>query len=237
MSYKELKSYKQATVIYDFTVGFCKRYIDMSDKSNKSYKTYSRMSDQMIQAARSGKQNIVEGSAEKTSEKSELLLLGVARASFAELLEDYEDFLRQQGLRQWGKDDPEALAVRQLVYTRNRSDKTDRSDKIDKIESDRSENRSNRSYKTYLTYETYKSYLDSSEQAANCAICLINQASFLLDQQIKAAEKEFIKSGDYTKRLDQKTKTAWLAKREEEDKWLKEQIKKFNTEEDDEGVK
>ncbi len=77
----------------------------------------------MEQAARSGKQNIVEGSSEKTSERGELKLLGVARASFQELLEDYEDFLRQRGLRLWSKDEPAALAVRNL-YKSNMSNWT-----------------------------------------------------------------------------------------------------------------
>ena len=77
----------------------------------------------MVQAARSGKQNIVEGSSYKTSEKSELKLLGVARASFAELLEDYEDFLRQRKLRQWSKDSPEALVARSF-YKSDKSYKT-----------------------------------------------------------------------------------------------------------------
>lgn len=122
MSYRELKSYQQATVIYDFTVAFCNRYVDKTDMTNKSYRSYSRMSDQMFQAARSGKQNIVEGSAQRTSERSELKLLGVARASFQELLEDYEDFLRQRNLSQWDKDDPRSLAIRNLY-------KTDRTDK------------------------------------------------------------------------------------------------------------
>lgn len=92
MSYKELKSYQQASVIYDFTVEFCDKYIDWTYKPNMSNRTYTRTHDQMVQAARSGKQNIVEGSSNRTSEKSELKLLGVARASLQELLEDYEDF-------------------------------------------------------------------------------------------------------------------------------------------------
>jgi len=110
MSYKELKSYQGATIIYDFTVEFCNRYL--SYKSNRSYRTY----DQIVQAARSGKQNIVEASTERTSKKSELKLLGVARASLQELLEDYEDFLRQRNLKLWAKESPEAKAVRALAY-------------------------------------------------------------------------------------------------------------------------
>jgi len=96
MSYKELKSYQQATIIYDFTVEFCSRYINPSNQSNMSNRSY-RTSDQMVQAARSDKQNIAEGS-KAPSKKNEIYLLGIARGSLAELLEDYEDFLRQRGL-------------------------------------------------------------------------------------------------------------------------------------------
>ena len=124
----------------------------------------------MVQAARSGKQNIVEGSSER-SKKSELHLLAVARASFQELLEDYEDFLLQNVLRQWKKDDAQAMAMRQLSYMSNKS------------------------------YETYKSYLENPEIAANAAICLIHQANFLLDRQIKSLEAQFIKEGDYQEKL------------------------------------
>src|SRR3989344_7441563 len=175
MSYRDLKSYQQAVIIYDFTSEFCNRYIkpvNQSDLSNRSYRT----ADQMVQAARSGKQNIVEGSTERTSEKSELKLVGVARASFQELLEDYEDFLRQRGLKKWEKDDSLAMEVRNL-YKTNQSNQTNR------------------------TNQTYMSYLENSEIAANAAICLIHQANFLLDRQIKSLEEEFIKEGGYSENL------------------------------------
>lgn len=201
MSYKELKSYQQAALVYDFTVAFCDRYVeDRAEGANKTYKYYSRMSDQMIQAARSGKQNIVEGSSERTSEKSELKLLGVARASFQELLEDYEDFLRQRCLRQWGKDDTEARAVRGL-YKTDRTDRSDRSDRSDMTY------RSDNSDRTYMTYQ---SYLSDPKTAANVAICLIHQTNFLLDRQIHAAEQQFVREGGYGEKL--------RGKREEEKK-------------------
>ena len=98
----------------------------------------------------------------------------MARASFTELLEDYEDFLRQKGFRQWQKNDPQAIAIRNLVY------------------------------KGYPTYQTYQPYINSSEQAANVAICLINQVNYLLDQQIKAAETKFLEKGGYTENLFKK---------------------------------
>ncbi len=176
MSYKTLKSYQAAVIIYDFTVEFCQGYVDPTNRTDKSYRSY-RTADQMVQAARSGKQNIVEASTERTSQKSELKLLGVARASFQELLEDYEDFLRQRGLRQWGKSEPAAQEARQLAY---RTDQTDR------------------------TYQSYRTYLTDPTRAANVAICLINQANYLLDRQIKVLEEKFIREGGYTEKLLQK---------------------------------
>ena len=103
--YQNLKSYQMAEIVYDATVKFCERFIDRR----------SRTVDQMVQAARSGKQNIVEGSmASGTSKKMELKLIGVARASLEELLNDYKDFLRQRQLSLWDKDHPKAREVRQL---------------------------------------------------------------------------------------------------------------------------
>ena len=164
--YKKLKSYENATIVYDLTVLFCRRY--MTYKTNKSYRTY----DQMIQAARSGKQNIVEGSLfSATSKKAEIKLLGVARASLEELLSDYEDFLRQRDFIQWEKDSQEARKVRLLAY------------------------------KTSRSYRTYMSYMANPQRAANCIICLINQTNFLLDRQITSLENNFIREGGYTEKL------------------------------------
>ena len=101
--YRKLRSFQSAQLVYDATVIFCDRFVDKR----------SRTRDQMVQAARSGVQNIAEGSmASATSKKTELKLTGVARASLEELLLDYEDFLRQRGLRIWDKNSPQALAVR-----------------------------------------------------------------------------------------------------------------------------
>ena len=95
--YRELKSFQQAELVYDATVKFCDRFIDRR----------SRTHDQMVQTARSGRQNIAEGcQASGTSKKTELKLVGVARASLEELLLDYEDFLRQRSLLLWGKNHP-----------------------------------------------------------------------------------------------------------------------------------
>jgi four helix bundle suffix protein len=128
----------------------------------------------MVQAARSGRQNIAEGSqASGTSRKFELKLVGVARASLEELLLDYEDYLRQRSLTLWGKDHSMAQAVRRLAYEENRS------------------------------YATYRSYIESSpaELAANTIICLIHQTNYLLDQQLRQLEKAFLEEGGFTERL------------------------------------
>ena len=110
--YRQLKSFQHAELVYDATVKFCDRFIDKR----------SRTHDQMVQAARSGRQNIAEGSqASGTSRKFELKLVAVARASLEELLLDYEDFLRQRGLALWGKNHATAQVVRRLAYEKNRS--------------------------------------------------------------------------------------------------------------------
>lgn len=159
MAYQELKSYQQAVIVYDFTYEFCKKYI----------KKFSRTHDQMEQAARSGKQNIVEGtSVSKTWPATELKLLGVARGSFEELLEDYKDFLREKNLEMWDKEDERAIEVRRLAYgidTLDRTNKTDKTyrantathgtDKTDVADKTHESYRSYKSYKSYKSYETY----------------------------------------------------------------------------------
>ena len=173
--YRKLRSFQCAQQVYDATVIFCDRFVEKN----------SRTRDQMIQAARSGVQNIAEGSmASATSKKTELKLTGVARASLEELLLDYEDFLRQRRLRIWAKDSPEALAVRKK-YLSDTSDKSDPSDRSDA--SDRS--------------DPYQILSASAEVAANTLICLINQASFLLGRQLQRLEQEFLKEGGFTERL------------------------------------
>jgi restriction system protein len=160
--YRNLKSYQMAEIIYDLTVIFTKKYIPFG----------SRTKDQMDQAGRSGKQNIAEASVDSgTSKKIELKLIGIARGSLEELLQDCEDFLRQHNLPIWKKDDPRSQTVRQLAYKSN---------------------------KTYTTYETYMS---NPEIAANCLICLIHQANFLLDRQLNTLQKEFLEKGGFTEKL------------------------------------
>ncbi|MEW6054735.1 MAG: four helix bundle suffix domain-containing protein [Nitrospirota bacterium] len=162
--YRDLQSYKMSEIVYDATGVFCDRFIDKR----------SRTHDQMIQAARSGKQNIAEGSmASGTSKKTELKLIGVSRASFEELLLDFQDFLRQKGLPLWGKEHEQARKIRLLAYEKNRS------------------------------YATYRPYVEQSspEVAANTIICLIHQTNYLLDRQLKALEKDFLNEGGFTERL------------------------------------
>ncbi len=162
--YRNLEAFRLSEIIYDGTVAFCKRCVDSK----------SRTKDQMVQAARSGKQNIAEASAVSgTSKKTELKLMGVARASLEELLQDYQDFLRQNGHELWPKDHEKALFIRKLAYE------------------------SDKSYKTYEPYIEDK----SPETAANTLLCLIHQANFLLDRLIRRLEKDFAENGGMTERL------------------------------------
>lgn len=164
--YRKLRSFQCAGTVYDGTVVFCDRFIEKR----------SRTHDQMVQAARSGVRNIAEGSvASGTSKKTELKLTNVARASLEELLGDYEDFLRQRGLRQWDKKSSEALAVRR----RYQSDGSDQSDSSD----------------------PYCLRSATPEAAANTPICLINQTTFLLHRQLQKLEQAFLKEGGFTERL------------------------------------
>lgn len=162
--YRELKSYQNAEIVDDATIKFCDKFIDRR----------SRTHDQMVQAARSGKQNIAEGTmASGTSKKTELKLVGVARASLEELLLDYEDFLRQKKLVLWEKNHTLAQAVRKRAYSENRS------------------------------YTTYRTYVEESppEVAANTMICLIHQTNYLLDQLLRQLEQQFLKEGGFTEKL------------------------------------
>ena len=162
--YRGLLSFQKSRIIYDATAWFCAHYLQKRDRTN----------DQMIQAARSGKQNILEGSqASGTSKKTELKLTNVARASLEELLEDYRDFLRVRGLRLWERNSREAVFVRRLGRS------------------------------TDVTYETYRTYIEtrSSEVAANIIICLIHQTNYLLDQQLRQLENAFVTEGGLTERM------------------------------------
>lgn len=163
-NYRELLSYQKAEIVYDITFRFCERFLKKGD----------RTIDQMVQAARSGKQNIAEGSrASGTSKEMEVKLTNVARASQDELLEDYRDYLRVRDLVTWDKSSKEALYVRKIGS------------------------------KPHITFETYREFVEtrSAEVIANIAICLINQTNYLLDQQIRRLESDFLENGGLRERM------------------------------------
>jgi four helix bundle suffix protein len=156
--YVGLHCFRKARVIYDATVWFCERHVER----------YSRTRDQMIQAARSGKQNILEGSqASGTSTETEIRLTSFARASLEELLEDYLDYLRVRGARVWHKESAQALYMRRLG---RRED---------------------------ITFARLKPLCESrpGETSANMMICLIHQTNFLLDGLLRRLERDFLRKG------------------------------------------
>jgi four helix bundle suffix protein len=162
--YKNLLSYQKAEIVYDATVYFCGRFGDR----------HSRTQDQMIQAARSGKQNIIEASmASGTSKETEIKLTNVARASLEELLADYRDFLRVRGLAEWPANHPYTLRLRELSRIPG------------------------------ATYTTFRKGIESPDPAiaANVIIGLIRVTSFLLDRQIRQLEKAFVEEGGLRERM------------------------------------
>lgn len=164
--YHNLLSYKKSELIFDATVYFTKRF----------YKTGDRTIDQMVQAARSGKQNIAEASmASGTSKETELKLTNVARASLEELLIDYQDFLRTRHLVEWHKDHPYVQRLRQLNRDPNGN------------------------------YETFRKGIEneSPEICANVIIGLIKVTTYLLYKQILKLEQEFLKNGGLRERMTQ----------------------------------
>jgi four helix bundle suffix protein len=163
-NYRELLSYKKAKVVYDVTFAFCGRFLSKGD----------RTIDQMIQAARSGKQNILEGSkASGTSTETEIKLTNTARASLEELLDDYQDYLRSRRCRLWEKNSREASFVRRFAT------------------------------KPEPAYDDFREFCEtrSAEVVANIAICLIHQTNYLLDQQIRRLERDFINEGGIRERM------------------------------------
>jgi four helix bundle suffix protein len=162
--YQTLLSFQKAEVIYDITFRFAHKFLAPSD----------RTIDQMIQSARSGKKNILEGSkAALTSKETEIKLTNVARASLEELLDDYRDYLRARDLRIWHKDSKEAQYVRKLGR------------------------------KTPQSYEDYREFVETrpAEVIANIAICLIHQTNYLIDQQLRRLEQDFVKQGGLRERM------------------------------------
>src|SRR6516165_584176 len=159
-----LLAYKKALVVFQGTGRFCERFLEKRD----------RTVDHMVQAARSGRQNIVEASKMSgTSKETELKLLNVSRSSLEELLEDCGDFLRKRKVSLWLKNSPEALFVRRLAR------------KVD------------------VSYETYETYVETRrpEVVANILICVIHQTNYLLDQLIRKLEKDFLVEGGLRERM------------------------------------
>lgn len=162
--YRTLLTYQKTEVIYEITFRFCKRFLQPGDRTR----------DQMVQAARSGKQNIIEGSkAAPTSKETEIKLTNVARASLEELLEDYLDFLRARDLPVWPKESREATYARKLGKA------------------------------TPMTFELFREFTETRPAAtvANIAICLIHQATYLLDHQLQGLEKAFLQNGGLRERM------------------------------------
>jgi four helix bundle suffix protein len=162
--YQTLLSYQKSEVVYQITFRFCQRFL------RKGYRTI----DQMVQAARSGKQNIVEGSkAATTSKEMEIKLTNVARASLEELLEDYRDFLKVRDFPIWDKNSKEALYVRKLGQ------------------------------RSPISYDSYREFVETrpAEVVANIAICLVHQANYLLDRQLKGLEQAFLQDGGLRERM------------------------------------
>jgi four helix bundle suffix protein len=162
--YQTLHSFHKAEVVYDLTFRFAHKFLSKGD----------RTVDQMIQSARSGKKNILEGSkAALTSKETEIKLTNVARASLEELLDDYKDYLRARDLKIWDKDSKEAQYVRKLGR------------------------------KTPQTYEDYREFVETRppEVVANIALCLIHQTNYLLDRQLLRLEKDFVEQGGLRERM------------------------------------
>ncbi len=162
--YHTLLSFQKAEIVYDITFRFAHKFLDKKD----------RTIDQMVQSARSGKKNILEGSkAALTSKETEIKLTNVARASLEELLDDYRDYLRTRDLAIWDKDSKEAQYVRNLGR------------------------------KTPQTYEDYREFVETRppEVVANIALCLIYQTNYLIDQQLRRLEKDFVEQGGLRERM------------------------------------
>ncbi|MCC7377347.1 MAG: four helix bundle protein [Verrucomicrobiales bacterium] len=164
--YQDLLSFQKARIVYDGTVHFCERHVDRR----------SRTHDQMIQAARSGKQNILEGSqASGTSKETEIKLTNVARASLEELLEDYRDFLRTHGAPEWPRDHPYTQRLRGLCR---------------------------QPHNDYATFQRGIEHPDPAI-AANVLIGLIKLTNYLLDRQLRHLEQAFLRQGGLRERMTQ----------------------------------
>jgi four helix bundle suffix protein len=188
--YRKLKSFQVAQLAYDVTVRFCDRYIEKRSRTN----------DQMVQAARSGVQNIAEGSqASGTSKKMELKLTNVARASLEELRLDYEDYLRQRGLAQWPRED--ARRAELIVARPATADDVAAWAQAVHGQDGQSGQHGRGKTETKSTASTKSTMSTFPEIAANGALALLAVACSLLDRQIATLEKNFVEEGGFTERL------------------------------------
>jgi len=197
--YRAMRSFQVAQLVYDVTARFCERYIDPK----------SRTRDQMVQAARSGVQNIAEGSeASATSKKMELKLTQVARASLEELKLDYEDFLRQRGFHRWDRNHPlrQRLVDARLAsadevarwvqgVAREIVEKCGRSEQSEPSGSEEVKHSGGLSGSTFSLASLY------AELSANAALTLATVAGYLLDRQVQALAQAFIEAGGFTECL------------------------------------
>ncbi len=202
--FRKLKTFQIAQLIYDLTVRFCEQYIDKR----------SRTRDQMVQAARSGVQNIAEGSqASATSKKTELKLTNVARASLEELRLDYEDFLRQRGAPQWTKDHPALVRFRERRCATLEDVRdwvaAERAVGTDTDKHGQARTNTDKAEKRALSVSVHQGPCSSvsaqssssSTLAANAALSLLNLCCYLLDRQITALAKAFAEKGGFSERL------------------------------------
>jgi len=208
--YRKLKSFQIAQLVYDVTVRFCNRYVDKR----------SRTHDQMVQAARSGVQNIAEGSkASGTSKKTELKLTNVARASLEELRLDYEDFLRQRGLALWGRNDARradliaqrcatADAVAQWVQSQRNAPPSAPGSQTQVVQDGSGQPFPKPTKSISSTKSTPSTRSTFPELAANAALVLIAVACSLLDRQLAAQAAAFKREGGFTERLYRVRKNA-----------------------------
>lgn len=189
--YRKLKSFQLGQLIYDITVRFCERYVDRR----------SRTCDQMVQAARSGVQNIAEGSqASGTSKKSELKLTNVARASLEELRLDYEDFLRQRGLPLLPPDHPSLVRFKAKRWATVEEVRLWVEDEQGRTRTGTEKPGEAGNVLVIVRVGPCLS-LPSSALVANAVLSLLNLCCYLLDRQLTAQAQAFEKEGGFTERL------------------------------------
>lgn len=190
--YRKLKSFQVAQLVYDVTVRFCERYVDPR----------SRTCDQMVQAARSGVQNIAEGSqASGTSKKTELKLTNVARASLEELRLDYEDFLRQRGLPRWPYNHPALVRFKRRRCTTLEEVRAWVEEEHGRARTDTDRHGRSQRGSSVPVRESPCVSVSSSTLVANAALSLLNLCCLLLDRQLAAQAQAFENEGGFTERL------------------------------------